>query len=565
MSDRLSRIEERLRQVDDAVACLSQRLERLERGGARSGDLAIAAPVPHTALRPPRSDAVGLLSLTGRTCLVFGGAYLLRALTESGQIPITAGVLLGLVYAVGWLAAAERAGSTSALFHGLATVLIGLPIVWEAAARFGFLSPAQSGLALAAIVALALVVAWHRRLAALAAVVVLGTLAASVALVISLDRIAPFAALLVGSAGAALWIAYHRNWTWLAVLTGLTSVVAVLAALMRTLAVPPRDPAGTVLALQIALVAIYFASFAARALFRSPLGIYEYVQGALVLVAGLGGAIALTRGNDLAVMSIGGVTLAGAALAYGIAFGAIRRQNAPAATLHFFTSLGLVLALVGGRLLLADAPYAVALSAGALAAVGLGRWTQSPALTLHGALALFVAATFSGALALIERVWFSTLTVWPTLSPSVWAVIAAALVCFVLSGGHEDDGDARLVVPVRVALAALTVAGLGTFVVIWIGPLLTGPTPVPGITATLKSLVLAISTILLAWTRSAPGLTELSRLTYPLLIAGGLKILLEDLSASRPATLFVALALYGTALILAPRVLKPRQKHSLPG
>jgi hypothetical protein len=86
---------------------------------------------------------------------------------------------------------------------------------------------------------------------------------------------------------------------------------------------------------------------------------------------------------------------------------------------------------------------------------------------------------------------------------------------------------------------------------------------VPGITATLKSLVLAISTILLAWTRTAPGLTELSRLTYPLLIAGGLKILLEDLSTSRPATLFIALALYGAALILAPRVLK-RPTHSLP-
>ncbi|MGE5837299.1 MAG: hypothetical protein ACM4AI_22690, partial [Acidobacteriota bacterium] len=73
------------------------------------------------------------------------------------------------------------------------------------------------------------------------------------------------------------------------------------------------------------------------------------------------------------------------------------------------------------------------------------------------------------------------------------------------------------------------------------------------------------STILLAWTRTAPGLTELSRLTYPLLIAGGLKMLLEDLSASRPATLFMALVFYGTALILAPRVLRPRQKHGLPG
>ena len=66
----------------------------------------------------------------------------------------------------------------------------------------------------------------------------------------------------------------------------------------------------------------------------------------------------------------------------------------------------------------------------------------------------------------------------------------------------------------------------------------------------------AAAAVLLAWTRRVPQLTELSRLTYPLLVAGGLKLLLEDLAASRPATLFVAFALYGAALILAPRVLK---------
>jgi hypothetical protein len=38
------------------------------------------------------------------------------------------------------------------------------------------------------------------------------------------------------------------------------------------------------------------------------------------------------------------------------------------------------------------------------------------------------------------------------------------------------------------------------------------------------------------------------------LAAGGLKLLVEDLPRSRPATLFIALALYGGALIVAPRL-----------
>ena len=563
MSDRLSRVEERLRQIDDAVDCLARRLERLERAALPGGDLAAvraaeagSVPLPHA----PPSDAVGLLSLAGRTCLVLGGAYLLRALTESGHIPSTTGVLLGLIYAVGWLVAADRAGSTSALFHGVATILIGLPIVWEAAGRFGFLSPMQGAAAMAAVLALALTVAWHRRLQALAAVTVFGAVATSLALLVSLERVVPFATLLVGLAGAVLWVAYHRGWTWLAAVTGVTADVALLAALMRALATPPRDSSGAVLGLQIALLAVYFGSFAARALRRHPLGIFEYVQGALVLGVGLGGAIALARAGSLATGSIGAATLASAVAAYGIAFGPMRSRRASGATLHFFTTLGLVLALVGGRLLLADAPYALALSAGALAAVGMGRWTRSPVLMVHGALALTAASMFSGAVALIGRVWLSALPVWPIVSPPTWAVIAAALVCFTLPARRDDTSNALVVTAVRVGLAALTVAGLGTFVVLWIGPLLIGTTPVAGSIATLKSLVLAGSTVCLAWTRGAAGLVELSRLTYPLLIAGGLKILVEDLLTSRPATLVVALAAYGAALILAPRLLRSHPK-----
>jgi hypothetical protein len=47
---------------------------------------------------------------------------------------------------------------------------------------------------------------------------------------------------------------------------------------------------------------------------------------------------------------------------------------------------------------------------------------------------------------------------------------------------------------------------------------------------------------------------ELGWLLYPVLVAGGLKLLAEDLRYSRASTLFVALALYGGALIVAPRL-----------
>jgi hypothetical protein len=388
---------------------------------------------------------------------------------------------------------------------------------------------------------------------------VVGMFATSVALAATVARVIPFAALLLGCGAASLWIAYHRRWSWLAALTGLAADLAVLAVFWRAVAVPPRDPAGVALALQIVLLAIYLGSFVVRALMRGPLGIFEYVQGSLVLAIGLGGAIALARG-DLAIASVGAVTAVCAGLAYWIAFAPLRHRRLPAATVHFFTSLGLVLALVAGRLLLADASYALALSGAAIAATGVGRLTRSWALRLHAAIAVAVAATSSGALSLIGGVWLLPVAGWPPVTPAAWGVIAATLVCFTFWWTHEKEAGAVLV-GVRTALGALMVAGLGTFVVISIGRLLEGALPMADMSAMVKSLVLAIATVCLAWTRTVPGLAELSRLTYPLLVAGGLKILLADLPSARPAVLFVVLALYGASLIMTPAVLRRQRRE----
>jgi hypothetical protein len=43
-------------------------------------------------------------------------------------------------------------------------------------------------------------------------------------------------------------------------------------------------------------------------------------------------------------------------------------------------------------------------------------------------------------------------------------------------------------------------------------------------------------------------------LVYPLLALTGLKFVLEDFRVGRPGTLFLAFALYGLALIVAPRL-----------
>ena len=51
---------------------------------------------------------------------------------------------------------------------------------------------------------------------------------------------------------------------------------------------------------------------------------------------------------------------------------------------------------------------------------------------------------------------------------------------------------------------------------------------------------------------------EFGWLLYPVLAWGVVKLLIEDFRVSPPALLFVAFALYGAALIIAPRVARRR-------
>ena len=80
----------------------------------------------------------------------------------------------------------------------------------------------------------------------------------------------------------------------------------------------------------------------------------------------------------------------------------------------------------------------------------------------------------------------------------------------------------------------------------------------PGWLAAARTGVLAVSAILLAAVWRARGLPELRWLAYTVLAVGAGKVLVQDVPQGRAASLVAALALYGIALIVAPRWLKAR-------
>ena len=110
----------------------------------------------------------------------------------------------------------------------------------------------------------------------------------------------------------------------------------------------------------------------------------------------------------------------------------------------------------------------------------------------------------------------------------------------------------------RLLVTVLLVWSAGGWLISLIAPALPAAAghPDAGILATIRTSVLAAAALALAWAGRFERFRESAWLLYPLLAIGGLKLLVEDLPRSRPATLFVALALFGGALIIAPRLSK---------
>jgi hypothetical protein len=123
------------------------------------------------------------------------------------------------------------------------------------------------------------------------------------------------------------------------------------------------------------------------------------------------------------------------------------------------------------------------------------------------------------------------------------AVIAASIACWLIAR--------------RAAFGVIVLWTAGGWAVSVVAPALCG---VPGVdanagaVATVRTMVLASAAIGAAWIAQRPRFRDTVWLLYGLLVAGGVKLAVEDLPHSKPATLFVALAFYGAALIAASRL-----------
>lgn len=555
----------------NAVAALERRVALLE--GGRSGAPAsmpapAAAPAPQDPARARSLAAPLVLALLGRSLLTLAGAFLLRALTERGALPGLAGFALGLAYALvlvllSWRSAG-RGDNLGANVHGMIAVIVAYPFVWETTARTALASPLGGAGALAGLTAAGLAAAWARRLRFQYWAFTLAALATALAIPFGVGASVPYAWLLLALGAASVLFSYNRSWY----LARWPVALAADLVLLR-LAVMTSNPdgavvggqavsAGSIVLLCLALMITYLGLFTYRALVQGRgVRAFDVVQSALVLAVGYGGAGYAARQAG-GMPALGWAGFLAAAAYYGVAFTVVRTRQGRGRSFFYLASLALLFLVLGSRMVVSGQGLAWAWIGLGLAAAVLGGRYDRVTLRAHSAVYLTLAAFQTGLAAAAAHAFLGDPAhAWPMLGPSALVALLATCAGYgvLVRTAPGPVANARRVP--RFAVALLCLAGAGWAAVTLLLQLAGGSPPAanPAAVAVVRTGVLAATAMLLALAARRTDLTELGWLVYPALVVGLAKLVLEDLPRGTPMTLTIGFALFGAALITAPRML----------
>jgi hypothetical protein len=544
---------------------------------AVSADLseAVLAPDLEPAEENLRPAAMRGAFLLGRSILILAGAFLLRALTDSGTLPPLAGFGLGVVYALAMILLADRVGAredrAGAVAYGLTAVLVAYPFLVETMGMLKIVSPVMGGLALAVLTSAGLLVAARRYLRLLAWAFTLTALMAILTLNIALDAPFIFASLLLALGVGTLLLAYTRGWRIERWFPALAADAVILRLVLIT--ADPGDPApGTVLpstsgtmVLALTLLVVYLGIFTFRAVVQNKgVRTFYVMQSMAVLLIGYGGAVRLIQSDAGGAALLGWLALAAASGYYAVAFTVVRQRHGRGRGFFYFASLALVFLVLGSRVVAADTWLAWCWIGLGLAAALLGGWFDRVTLRAHSAVYVALAAWHTGLTAAAWDVFLGGSDVaWRGLDAAGVAALLVTIGCYGVlvwtQRGREVSVARR--VP-RFCIAVLALSGLG-WGAVWL--LVQGlgeapPAASPATVAVIRTGVLAATVVALAVVGRRSSWVELTWLVYPLLALGCVKLLIEDLRRGTPLTLTVGFALFGTALILAPRMMLAGRK-----
>ena len=569
-------MEERVKELEQRVSDLSARVGALE-GLAPPPRSAVPSPAPGELPSLPDLGALApSVALFGRSLLVVGGAFLIRAITDKDLVAHEVGVALGIAFATVWVALAWReAGlgrALSATFLGVTASLIGFPLIAESATRLELVSSDAAAAILCCFATALLAAAAHRRLRLVAWVGVLGaTVTAGVLLrAPTASPIALSGALVLLFAGT-LVLADLRDWTGPRWVTALVTDGVVTRGVFSAAALPETaQGVGPSLVLSTLTVLVTLAFIARRTLGpsepdgkersapqpRSNLGAFEVVQTALAIALGLGTS---ARSGDL----FGWVPPLAGAVALLFAAGALITCVKLSERAHagfevwFHGGAGLAL-LLGGGLLFTSGPLLALLWAGlGLGAAVLARRSHTATLWTVSVALGWAAAVSGGLLSLARDALLARPEAqWQLLSaPRV--VILALLLATYLSMAIRPPAVGKAVRTLPAALLCLVSIAVTAAFSYVLRAASGGAEADAGVVALLRTLVMVAGVVALGVSRRLGGPVEMAWIAWCGLGSAGLKMLGQDLQAGRPSTLFIAFLALGGGILALPLLMRP--------
>jgi hypothetical protein len=570
----------------EEVRDLRTRVARMEMAMGMAAPAATNATIrvaPETSIRAvtvTEREAPGildspssLLPVLGRALLGLAGAFLLRALTEAGTFSPRVGVAVGLIYAMLWLVWAARTPASHRLetaLHGLTSVLVFSPLLFEAATRWHAISTWAAGAILFAFTLFGLAVSWRKDLLIVATFATLAGLGTSAALLLTTLDVLPFTFVFLAIALAMEVSACLNHWLserWL------TATAADLAVLLATWLVTNERglpegyaaiPHAALLGAQVALLAIYLSSTIVRTLLRGfTFTWFETAQCAVAFLISVGGGLQLTSHDARVAPALAILALVCAAACYLVSFLMLDSEGEQhSRNFHTYSTFGILLALAGSRILLSGAAAAVAWSVLAVAAIWVGGVFLRLTLKVHGTIFLLLALGVSSALEQAAGLLLGSRT-WPGGAPwAIWSGALTASLCYAIGTRHgasvTPSWSSRALRILVAGTAVLLVAGIAAGLLTSAYHLIFGAEATHAFCATLRTFVLSAAALLLAWAGGRWDRPEFSRLVYPVMALGAYRMIGVDLQQDRTTALFLSLLLYGGALILLPKLIRAR-------
>ena len=576
VASEVEQLSERVRELERRVSVLEGQPEKSSAianasAAAHEIDYGLQRPRPPATWRgfPPAEVPGGVVPVLGKAVLGIAGAYLLRAIAESGAIPKLPILLVAIVYAALWLVWAVRthaANHFASATYGVTSVLILSPLLWESTVRFQVLAPAFTAVVLVAFVVLAFALAWRRNLQLIPWVATLAAVITALALIIATRELVPLTSALLAVALATEASACLEHKLSLRAVSALAADFAVwllVDVLTSSEGVPEGyrpAAAATIVLLCLILFAIYDGSVVIRTFgLRRPITVFEIGQGVLAFLLAAFGVMRATHGS--AAPAIGAAFLVLAAICY---WGALLRFTDVAYTRdrRVFATYAVALTVAGSYLLLSLNLRVPFLCLAAAAAAFVYARTHKLSLGMHASFYLAAAAAASSL-----PIWAASAlagTVPATPDWSVWILAITSALCYAFGSrktqAGEDPPELRLLWVLPAVFVGIAAAALA---VVAIALLAAGHVELSAsrlsVVRTIVNCALALA---LGYLGSRGQRIELGWVAYAAVAFGTLKLLFEDLRFGNPASLVVSLLFYGLILILLPRLTRRGQSGS---